>query len=98
MLDLVDLFGFERLWYRLLRWMTNKRSSEPTIINAFKAFLVASTAMVGTPLDNDDPADGSDPSSQFIDHSVATPWYHVPHTFIETFELQLPSFTRVHSH
>lgn len=76
-----SMFGFERLWYRLLRWMTNKRSPEATIMNAFKAFILASTAMVGTPLDKGDAADGSDPASQFIDHSLATPWYHVPQTF-----------------
>ena len=88
------MFGFERLWYRLLRWMTNKRSPEATIINAFRAFTVSSLAVASTPCDRDEAADASDPASQFIDNSVAGPWYHVPHTFNEdTFELELPSFT-----
>ena len=80
--------------------MTNQRSPEATIMVAFKAFTVATLAVATTLLDRDtsDPAaDASDPASQFIDNSVATPWYHVPHTFNEaTFELELPSFTKVH--
>ena len=92
-----SMFGFERFWYRLLHWMTNKRSPEATIMNAFKSFTVASTALAATPASMIEGEQGSDPALQFVSSSVATPWYHLPRTFNEsTFELDLPSYTKQH--
>ncbi|KAL3156470.1 hypothetical protein ABBQ38_000775 [Trebouxia sp. C0009 RCD-2024] len=75
----------------------HKRSPEATIMNAFKAFIVASTAVAATPLDCEDADGGPDVTSQFRDDAVVAPWYHQPSTFnTDTFELQLPNFTKVH--
>ncbi|KAL3132265.1 hypothetical protein ABBQ32_008852 [Trebouxia sp. C0010 RCD-2024] len=77
--------------------MTNKRSPEANIMNAFEASIVASTAVAATPLDSEDADDGPDITSQFMDDAVVAPWYHQSSTFnTQIFELQLPDFTKVH--
>ena len=37
-----SMFGFERLWGRLTKWMLQTSHPEATMINAFKAFKTAS--------------------------------------------------------
>ncbi|KAL3161647.1 hypothetical protein ABBQ38_009168 [Trebouxia sp. C0009 RCD-2024] len=70
------------------------RFPEATIMNTFRAFTVASTALAGAPTSYDSAADISDPRLGFATPAAA-PFYHLPRTFNEeTFELELPSFTR----
>jgi len=40
-----SMFGFERLWGRLLKWMTQKSHPEATMLNAFRAFTKACVAL-----------------------------------------------------
>ena len=39
-----SMFGFERLWGRLTKWMLQTVYPEATMLNAFKAFKTATTA------------------------------------------------------
>lgn len=38
------MFGFERLWDRLVKWMSQKSYPEATMLNAFKAMKTATVA------------------------------------------------------
>lgn len=85
------MFGFERLWGRLVKWMTQKSHPEATMLNAFRAFTKACIAL---------PEQMSllqvsmtEPSQAF--GSQTTPFYHVPQTFnTDTFELSMPFFMK----
>ena len=39
-----SMFGFERLWGRLTRWMHNRTHPGPCMMSSFKAHTVATTA------------------------------------------------------
>ena len=88
-----SMFGFERLWGRLIRWMRQKSRPEATMLNAFRAFTKACVAL---------PHEMStlqvsmtEPSHSF--GVQTTPFYQVPKTLDEaTFELQLPEFMQEH--
>jgi len=81
-----SMFGFERMWYRLIHWMTQRSHPEATIMNAFKAFSTATLAMPSLFQAIGDTE--ADPTL-----SRASPFYHIPHTFDEaTFALQLPQY------
>jgi len=83
------MFGFERLWARLRRWMTQKSYPEATMLNAFRAFTKACVALPERMSALQ--VDMTEPTQSFGIRN--TPFYHVPHTFNEdTCELQLPEF------
>lgn len=85
-----SMFGFERLWGRLTRWMTQTSHPEATMMNSWKAFITCCNA---------DPANAatlhqlSDDPSHANAAAAALPFHYLPRTFDrETYELQLPSF------
>lgn len=88
-----SMFGFERMWYRLLGWMTQKSHPEATMLNAFRAFTQACIALPDQMAAL--PATLTEPSQSF--GLSQTPFYHVPRMFDpDTFALELPFFLQNH--
>ena len=88
-----SMFGFERLWGRLIRWMSQKTHPEATMLNAFMALKTASAALpadlAGVQQDEEDAAHGG---------AAITPFTSPLNTFDRgTFKLKLPSFLQPNS-
>ena len=83
-----SMFGFERLWGRLTKWMTQTSHPEATMVNSWKAFITSCKAMPDRASElhelSDEGANGG---------SASLPFHYIPSTFNrETYELQLPPF------
>lgn len=84
-----SMFGPERMWNRLISWMTQMSHPEATIMNAFRAFTSATLAMPS--VFQELPDSLAEPSL-----SKPSPFYHIPHTFNEqTFALEIPEYMTV---
>ncbi len=83
-----SMFGYERLWLRLKKWMTQTTYPEATMFNAFQTFKAVCLAIpqLAAQVHGDDVDDVHGGKAN-------TPFYHAPHTFDrQTFALKLPSF------
>ena len=83
-----SMFGFERLWGRLTKWMTQTSHPEATMVNAWKAFITSCKAMPDRASDMHQRSD-----QEATGGSASLPFHYIPVTFDrETYQLQLPSF------
>ena len=87
-----SMFGFERMWGRLTRWMTQKSHPEATMMNSWKAFMTCCQAVPDRASELEE-VSGTDPTTDAAAASASTPFHYIPTTFSRaTYELQLPSF------
>ena len=83
-----SMFGFERLWGRLTKWMTQTSHPEATMVNAWKAFITCCIARHKSATELQDNS-GEEPHAG----SEAIPFHYMPTTFSRhTYKLQLPAF------
>ncbi|KAL3138912.1 hypothetical protein ABBQ32_005732 [Trebouxia sp. C0010 RCD-2024] len=83
-----SMFGFERLWGRLTKWMTQTSHPEATMVNSWKAFVTSCNAMPDRAAElhrlSDENTNGG---------SASLPFHFIPTTFNRTtYQLQLPAF------
>ena len=68
------MFGWERLWHKLIQLMTQKTYPEATALNAFRALKTATTALpdklAAALLDGTDEAHGGALTSALIGHAL----------------------------
>ena len=87
------MFGFERLWNRLIQWMSQRSHPEATMMNAFKAYTTVSMA---------DPISfhniSNDAEDQAHGGAACTTFSSLPNSFNRTtFALNLPEFLQQHN-
>ena len=73
-----SMFGFERPWGRLTRWMTQTSHPEATMINSWKAFI---TCCIADPAKAEALHEASDSRSHAAAAAGALPFHYLPHTF-----------------
>ena len=83
-----SMFGFERLWGRLTKWMTQTSHPEATMVNAWKAFITCCVARPERATELHSTSD-EEPHAGL----EAIPFHYRPTTFDrQTYKLQLPAF------
>lgn len=83
-----SMFGFERMWGRLTRWMTQTSHPEATMVNSWKAFVTCCQALPDRAAELEDLT-----NPRASAQSAATLFHYLPETFDRTtYQLELPTF------
>jgi len=83
-----SMFGFERLWGRLTKWMTQTSHPEATMVNSWKAFMTCCQAVPNRANELHENSDSAATAG-----SASAPFHYIPITFDrQTYALHLPSF------